>query len=93
MAQLPARYGLMAAGWARAYDRYLHDAVKVTTGEAELARAALAINPYAVIEPGPPGRAIVCLGTLCLAPVSDVESLSRALNSRPLVQDIKLPQV
>jgi len=93
VAQLPARYGLMAAGWARAYDRYLHDAVKVTTGEAELARAALAINPYAVIEPGPPGRAIVCLGTLCLAPVSDVESLSRALNSRPLVQDIKLPQV
>ena len=69
VAQLPARYGLMAAGWARAYDRYLGEPVKVTTGSADLARAALAIKPYAVIEPSSDQRAVVCLGTLCLAPV------------------------
>ena len=91
VAQLPARYGLMAAGWARAYDRYLHEAVKVTTGSPELAREALAINPYAVIEPGPRGQAIVCLGTLCLAPVRDAESLRAALATRPVVQEINLP--
>ena len=91
VAQLPARYGLMAAGWARAYDRYLREAVKVTTGSPELARAARSISPYAVIEPGPAAEAIVCLGTLCLAPVRDVDGLRTALATRPVVQEIRLP--
>jgi uncharacterized protein YyaL (SSP411 family) len=91
VAMLPARYGLMAAGWARAYDRYLAEAVKVTTGNAELARAALLLKPYAVIEPSSDQRAVVCLGTLCLAPVSDVEGLRKALTEQPIVQTIELP--
>jgi uncharacterized protein YyaL (SSP411 family) len=91
VAQLPARYGLMAAGWARAYDRYLQEATKVTTGSPELGRVALEVNPYAVIEPGPPGQAIVCLGTVCLAPVKDAEGLRAALSPRPAVQEINLP--
>ena len=88
---LPARYGLMAAGWARAYDRYLGDPIKVTTGSANLARAALLLKPYAVIEPSSDERAIVCLGTLCLAPVSDLEGLRKALTEQPIVQTIELP--
>ncbi|MDQ6918777.1 MAG: DUF255 domain-containing protein [Candidatus Dormibacteraeota bacterium] len=91
VAMLPARYGLMAAGWARAYDRYLGEPVKVTTGSAELARAALALKPYAVIEPITDQRAIVCLGTLCLAPVSELEGLRQALTEQPAVQTIELP--
>jgi uncharacterized protein YyaL (SSP411 family) len=92
VAQLPARYGLMAAGWARAYDRYLCEPVKVTTGNPELTRAALALKPYAVIEPNGDQRAIVCLGTLCLAPVSDAEALRRALIEQPMLRMIRLPQ-
>jgi uncharacterized protein len=91
VAMLPARYGLMAAGWARAYDRYLGEPVKVTTGSADLARAALLLKPYAVIEPSAEQRAIVCLGTLCLAPVSDVDGLRKALTELPIVQTIELP--
>jgi uncharacterized protein YyaL (SSP411 family) len=91
VAALPSQYGLMAAGWARAYDRYLGDPVKVTTGNAELARAALAINPYAVIEPSTDQRAVVCLGTLCLAPVSAVEDLRKALTEQPVMRTIELP--
>jgi uncharacterized protein len=91
VAALPARYGLMAAGWARAYDRYLDEPVKVTTGSAELARAALRFNPYAVIEPSNDQRAVVCLGTLCLAPVSDVNGLRRALTEQPVLRTIELP--
>ena len=91
VAMLPARYGLMAAGWARAYDRYLGEPVKVTTGSADLARAALALKPYAVIEPSTEQRAVVCLGTLCLAPVSDVEGLRKALTEQPLMRSIELP--
>jgi uncharacterized protein YyaL (SSP411 family) len=89
-AQLPARYGLMAAGWARAYDRYLGEPVKVTTGSPGLARAALNLKPYAVIEPSLDSRAVVCIGTLCLAPVSDVEALTRALTELPVVRSIEL---
>jgi hypothetical protein len=92
VAMLPARYGLMAAGWARAYDRYLGDPIKVTTGNRDLARAALALKPYAVIEPGTADSATVCLGTMCLAPVNDVEGLRAALVSQPLVQDLRLDQ-
>ena len=78
----------MAAGWARAYDRYLGEPVKVTTGSAELARAALAFSPYSVIEPSTDHRAVVCLGTLCLAPVDDLEGLRKALNEQPVVRTI-----
>ncbi len=91
VAMLPARYGLMAAGWARAYDRYLGDPVKVTTGSADLVRSALLLKPYAVIEPSTDQRAIVCLGTLCLAPVSDIEGLTRALTEQPVLRTIDLP--
>ena len=92
VAQLPPRFGLMAAGWARAYDRYLGEPVKVTTGNRELVRAALAIKPYAVIEPSAEQRAIVCLGTLCLAPVADARGLHAALAEQPLMRTIELPQ-
>jgi uncharacterized protein len=92
VAQLPARYGLMAAGWARAYDRYLGEPVKVTTGSAELARAVLNLRPYAVIEPSTDQRAVICLGTLCLAPVSDLEGLRQALTAQPIMRTIELPQ-
>jgi len=91
VAALPARYGLMAAGWARAYDRYLGEPIKVTTGSADLARAALALKPYAVIEQSSDQRAVVCLGTLCLAPVSDLEGLRMALTEQPLLRTIDLP--
>jgi uncharacterized protein len=91
VAMLPARYGLMAAGWARAYDRYLGEPVKVTTGSTDLARAALLLKPYAVIEPSSDERAVVCLGTLCLAPVSDLEGLTRALTEQPVLRTIDLP--
>jgi uncharacterized protein YyaL (SSP411 family) len=81
----------MAAGWARAYDRYLGEPVKVTTGNTDLARATLALNPYAVIEPSSDQRAVVCLGTLCLAPVSDREGLRKALTEHPVMRTIELP--
>jgi uncharacterized protein YyaL (SSP411 family) len=90
VAQLPARYGLMAAGWARAYDRYLGEPVKVTTGNRELAAAALALKPDAVIEPGSMDSATVCLGTMCLAPVGDVDALRAALESQPVVRELRL---
>ncbi|MDQ6692669.1 MAG: DUF255 domain-containing protein [Candidatus Dormibacteraeota bacterium] len=91
VAGLPARYGIMAAGFARAYDRYLHDAVKVTTGNVGLVRAALAINPYAVIEPSSETRAIVCIGTMCLAPVDTAEALTSALTQQPAIRELRLP--
>ena len=91
VAQLPHRYGLMAAGWARAYDRYLAEPVKVTTSNAALARAALEANPYVVLEPGAPDNAVVCLRTLCLAPVRDEADLRSALADQPQVRTINLP--
>jgi len=91
VAMLPNRYGLMAAGWARAYDRYLAEPVKVTTSNPELARAALRAKPYAVLEPGPADSAVVCLGTLCLAPVRDGPALESALTDQPVVRTIDLP--
>jgi uncharacterized protein len=91
VAQLPHRYGLMAAGWARAYDRFLGEPVKVTTSNPALASAALDVNPYAVIEPGAPDNAVVCLGTLCLAPVRDEAGLREALTDRPAVRTIQVP--
>ena len=85
VAALPRQYGLMAAAFARALDRMSH-AIKVTTSNAELARAATLAHPYAVIDPSGDRRAVVCVGTICLAPVSTpqevVEALKEASTSR-----------
>ena len=70
VAALPRSYGLMAALFARALDRLGRDPIKVTTKNTELAHAALAAHPYAVIDPSGDQRAVVCVGTICLAPVS-----------------------
>jgi uncharacterized protein YyaL (SSP411 family) len=85
VATLPRQYGLMAAVFARALDR-THHAIKVTTRNPELARAASLAHPYAVIDPNGDQRAVVCVGTICLAPVSTpqevVEGLKQASSSR-----------
>ena len=78
VAALPRQYGLMAAVFARALDRLPH-AIKVTTKNSELARAALAANPYAVIDPTGDDRAVVCVGTICLAPVSTPAAVAEAI--------------
>jgi uncharacterized protein YyaL (SSP411 family) len=78
VAALPRQYGLMAAVFARALDRTKH-AIKVTTLNTELARAAVLAHPYAVIEPAGDQRAIVCAGTICLAPVSTPAAVADAL--------------
>jgi uncharacterized protein YyaL (SSP411 family) len=78
VAALPRQYGLMAAVFARALDRTRH-ALKVTTRNTQLARAALLAHPYAVIEPGGDQRAVVCAGTICLAPVYTPEAVTDAL--------------
>jgi uncharacterized protein YyaL (SSP411 family) len=88
VAALPRQYGLMAAVYARALDRMRH-AIKVTTKNAELARAAVRAHPYAVIETSPPGarrahseqdeRAVVCSGTICLAPVVTPTAVAEAI--------------
>jgi uncharacterized protein YyaL (SSP411 family) len=78
VAALPRQYGLMAAAFARALDRTRH-AIKVTTRNADLARAAALAHPYAVIDPGGDQRAVVCVGTICLAPVSTPEAVVEAL--------------
>jgi uncharacterized protein len=78
VAALPRSYGLMAAVFARALDRLGH-AVKVTTKNPVLARSARAAHPYAVIEPAGDDRAVVCVGTICLAPVSTPDALKEAI--------------
>jgi uncharacterized protein YyaL (SSP411 family) len=78
VASLPRQYGLMAAVFARALDR-LRPPVKVTTGSEELARAAVLAHPYAVIEPGEEDRAVVCVGTICLAPVSSPAAVAESI--------------
>ncbi|TMD50780.1 MAG: thioredoxin domain-containing protein [Chloroflexi bacterium] len=88
VAALPRQYGLMAAVFARALDR-LSQAIKVTTKNPELARAARAAQPYAVIDPsGAPGArrahteqdgAVVCAGTICLAPVFTPTAVAEAI--------------
>ena len=78
VAALPAQYGLMAALFARALDRLPH-ALKVTTRSPELARAALLAHPYVVLEPAGDERAVVCAGTICLAPVSTSADLEEAI--------------
>jgi len=78
VAALPQQYGLMAAVFARALDR-MHHAIKVTTANPELARAAVLAHPYAVIDPAGDRRAVVCAGTICLAPVSTPDAVTEAI--------------
>jgi uncharacterized protein YyaL (SSP411 family) len=78
VAALPAQYGLMAAVFARALDRLAH-AIKVTTRSADLARAARTAHPYAVIDPSGDQRAVVCVGTICLAPVTTPTAVAEAI--------------
>jgi uncharacterized protein YyaL (SSP411 family) len=85
VAALPRQYGLMAAIFARALDR-LRRPIKVSTANPELVRAALFAHPYVVIEPNGDKRAVVCVGTICLAPVSTpagvAEAIQEALKAR-----------
>jgi uncharacterized protein YyaL (SSP411 family) len=78
VAALPRQYGLMAAAFARALDRQRRP-IKVSTANPELARAARLAHPYTVIDPDGDKRAVVCIGTICLAPVSTPAALSEAL--------------
>jgi len=78
VAALPQQYGLMAAIFARALDRLRH-AIKVSTGNPELIRAAVLAHPYAVIDPSGDARAVVCVGTICLAPVSTPAAVGEAI--------------
>jgi uncharacterized protein YyaL (SSP411 family) len=78
VAALPRQYGLMAAVFARALDR-THHQIKVSTRNPDLARAALAAHPYAVIDPTGDQRAVVCSGTICLAPVSTPDEVAAAI--------------
>ena len=78
VATLPHQYGLMAASFARALDRMEHG-IKVSTGNLELARAAVLAHPYVVIEPNSDDRAVVCAGTICLAPVSTPAAIGEAI--------------
>jgi len=78
VAALPRQYGLMAAVFARALDRLPH-AIKVTTKNPELASAARHAHPYAVIDPNGDDRAVVCVGTICLAPVTTPTAVAEAI--------------
>ena len=78
VAALPGQYGLMAAVFARALDRLPHS-IKVTTKNPELARAAATAHPYVVIDPNGDQRAVVCVGTICLAPVSTPDAVKDAI--------------
>jgi uncharacterized protein YyaL (SSP411 family) len=68
----------MASVYARALDR-LRYAIKVTTKNRELASAALRAHPYAVIDPSGDNRAVVCSGTICLAPVTTPDEVAEAI--------------
>ena len=78
VAQLPRQYGLMAAVFARALDRLPH-AIKVSTRSPELARAARAAHPYVVVDASGDHRAVICVGTICLAPVSTPTAVAEAI--------------
>jgi uncharacterized protein len=78
VAGLPRQYGLMAAVFARALDR-VRQPIKVSTRNTELARAAVLAHPYVVIDPSGDDRAVVCVGTICLAPVSTTTAVGEAL--------------
>jgi uncharacterized protein len=78
VAALPPRYGLMAAVFARALDRLPHE-LTVATGDAGLARASREAHPYVVVKPEAGDQAVVCAGTICLAPVSTPEEVTAAI--------------
>jgi uncharacterized protein YyaL (SSP411 family) len=86
VAALPRQYGLMAAIFARALDR-THHSIKVTTRNRELARAAILAHPYTVIDPNGDQRAVVCVGTICLAPVSTPQEVVEALKQASSPRD------
>jgi hypothetical protein len=73
----------MAAAFARALDRQ-RQPIKVSTSNPELARAARLAHPYAVIDPNGDKRAVVCIGTICLAPVSTPAAVGEALQEATL---------
>jgi uncharacterized protein YyaL (SSP411 family) len=73
---------LLGAVFARALDRVLKEPVKVTTLNRELARAALATHPYALVELGGDERAVICVGTTCLPPAATAEAVVDALAAR-----------
>lgn len=79
------QHGIMAAVYARAADRYLRPAVKVTTGSMELAAAAVRADPYAVVEPDGEG-AVVCVGNECYAPTGSATEVA-ALARRAFAQE------
>ncbi|HZV48902.1 MAG TPA: DUF255 domain-containing protein [Candidatus Dormibacteraeota bacterium] len=79
VAGLARRHGILAAGLARALDRALREPVRITTGDLELARAALAVHPYAVIERAEGGPAVICVGTTCQPPTDDPEQVARTV--------------
>jgi uncharacterized protein YyaL (SSP411 family) len=68
----------MAAVFARALDRQPH-AIKVSTQNPDLSRAAALAHPYAVLDPNGDSRAVVCSGTICLAPVSTPDAVAEAI--------------
>ena len=78
VAALPRQYGLMAAVYGRALDRW-KTTVKVSTGNPELAGTAVRAFPYMVIEPNDDDRALLCAGTVCLPPVSTAAELEDAV--------------
>jgi uncharacterized protein YyaL (SSP411 family) len=78
VAGLPRQYGLMAAVFGRALDR-VRQPIKVSTRNQALARAALLAHPYVVLDPSGDDRAVVCVGTICLAPVSTPAAVGDAL--------------
>ncbi|TMD33397.1 MAG: hypothetical protein E6I95_08920 [Chloroflexi bacterium] len=80
VAALPHQYGLMAAVFARALDRLNHS-IKVSTGNPELGRAAVLAHPYTVVDPNSDDRAVVCVGTICLAPVSTPAAIGEAIQA------------
>ena len=95
VAGLPRQYGLMAAIYARALDRVLRPGVKVTTKNDKLAQAAMLAHPYVVIEHKGDDRAIICVGTMCLAPVTKAEDVTEAMASlhRPGRADVVLGEM
>ena len=78
VAGLPRQYGLMAALFGRALDRQ-RQPIKVSTRNPALSRAAVLAHPYVVIDPNGDDRAVVCVGTICLAPVSTPAAVGEAL--------------
>ena len=78
VAAVAAKAGLLASGFARAMDR-LGKTPRVSTRNVRLAEVAIREHPYSVIVPEGDERAVVCVGTRCLAPVADAAGLQEAL--------------